>query len=58
MQLFELAQGMRLLVSESPDVWLTNGEAYSQTVWLGCEDDPENWSEVSQEEYEVRGNLS
>ena len=31
---------------------LTNGEVYSTEVYLGCNDNPENWSEITQEEYE------
>ena len=33
---------------------LTNGEAYSSvggTVYLGCNDSPDNWHEITEEEY-------
>lgn len=31
---------------------LTNGEAYGKQVYLGVYDCPDNWREISQEEYE------
>ena len=37
-----------------PDVGkvLTNGEAYAEKeLYLGCNDKPENWHEISVEEY-------
>ena len=43
---------LRVITPENPENWLTNGETYSQKVYLGCEDEPENWSEVPVEEYE------
>lgn len=30
---------------------LTNGEAYSKEIYLGCNDKPENWWEITEEEY-------
>ena len=42
---------IRVLTPEGEGNWLTNGETYSQKVYLGCEDEPENWSEVPAEEY-------
>lgn len=30
---------------------LTNGEAYSKEVYLGCNDKAENWSEITEAEY-------
>lgn len=30
--------------------WLTNGQTYSQQVWLGKADSVENWSEVEESE--------
>lgn len=32
---------------------LTNGEAYGKTVYLGKNDCPENWHEITEEEYAV-----
>ena len=29
----------------------TNGKAYGQTVYLGINDKPENWYEITDEEY-------
>lgn len=30
---------------------LTNGESYGKTVYLGKEDSPDNWHEITEEEY-------
>ena len=30
---------------------LTNGEAYGKEIYLGCNDKPENWHEITDEEY-------
>jgi hypothetical protein len=30
--------------------WLTNGQTYSQQVWLGINDSPSNWHEVDESE--------
>ncbi len=30
---------------------LTNGEAYGKDIYLGCNDKPENWHEITDEEY-------
>ena len=32
---------------------LTNGESYGKEVYLGANDNPENWREISQAEYEA-----
>lgn len=31
---------------------LTNGEAYGKEIYLGCNDKPENWYEITEEEAE------
>ena len=31
---------------------LTDGEAYGKEVYLGCNDSPENWHEITDAEYE------
>lgn len=31
---------------------LTNGEAYGKVIYLGCNDKPENWHEITEAEYE------
>ena len=30
--------------------WLTNGQTYSQQVWLGVRDSVENWQEIAESE--------
>lgn len=30
---------------------LTNGEAYGKEIYLGCNDSPDNWHEITDEEY-------
>ena len=40
----------KLIASEG--MVLTNGEVYGKEIYLGCNDRPENWSEISDEEYE------
>lgn len=30
---------------------LTNGEVYGKTIYLGIHDKPENWHEISDDEY-------
>ena len=34
------------------DKWLTNGFTVGKTVHLGINDNADNWSEISNEEYE------
>lgn len=36
----------------TPEVgkWLTNGQTYSQQVWLGVRDSVDNWHEVDESE--------
>ena len=36
---------------------LTNGEVYGKTVYLGIGDKPENWHEISEEEYKEKLNV-
>lgn len=31
---------------------LTNGEIFSKSVYLGCNDSPDNWREITDEEAE------
>jgi hypothetical protein len=42
---------LRKLTSSSGMV-LTNGESYGKEIYLGKNDSPENWREISEEEYE------
>ena len=30
---------------------LTNGDVYGKEIYLGCNDSPENWHEITEEEY-------
>ncbi len=39
-------------LTASDDMVLTNGEAYGKEVYLGCNDKPENWQEITVAEYE------
>jgi hypothetical protein len=38
-------------ITASEGMVLTNGEAYSKEVYLGCNDNPDNWREITEEEY-------
>lgn len=40
------------ILTPSIGMILTNGEVYSTEVYLGCNDKPENWWEITVEEYE------
>jgi len=44
---------LRKLTPNDLDNWLTNGETYAKMVYLGAEDSPDNWPEVTLEEYEA-----
>lgn len=39
-------------LTASDGMTLTNGEAYGKEVYLACNDKPENWYEITDEEYE------
>ena len=40
-------------LTPSEGMVLTNGESYAEkVVYLGCNDSPDNWSEITVEEYE------
>jgi hypothetical protein len=43
---------LRKLVAKEGMV-LTNGEVYSKEVYLGVIDKPENWYEITEEEYKI-----
>ena len=38
-------------MTASEGMYLTNGEVYSKEVYLGCNDSPDNWHEITEEEY-------
>ena len=46
----ETIELIKLIPSEG--MYLTNGEVYSKEVYLGCNDSPDNWHEITEEEYE------
>jgi hypothetical protein len=39
-------------MTASEGMMLTNGEAYSEEVYLGKNDSAENWHEITDEEYQ------
>jgi hypothetical protein len=36
------------IITPEEGKWLTNGQTYSQQVWLGVRDSVENWREVDE----------
>ena len=38
-------------ITASDKMYLTNGKTFSKEVYLGVNDSPENWQEISEEEY-------
>lgn len=41
-------------LTASDGMILTNGEVYGKEIYLGVNDIPDNWHEVSMEEYEKK----
>lgn len=39
----------KLIASEGK--WFTNGESYGKVIGLGIYDSPDNWYEITEEEY-------
>ena len=39
-------------MTASEGMMLTNGEAYGKEIYLGKNDSPDNWHEITDEEYE------
>ena len=39
-------------LTASEGMVLTNGQAYGREIYLGCNDVPENWHEITEEEFE------
>lgn len=39
-------------ITASTGMVLTNGETYSKEIYLGVNDKPENWREITEEEYQ------
>lgn len=40
-------------LTPSEGMVLTNGETYSTEVYLGCNDNADNWHEITEAEYEA-----
>ena len=38
-------------LTASEGMVLTNGEAYGKEIYLGCNDSPGNWREITESEY-------
>lgn len=38
-------------LTASEGMTLTNGETYGKVIYLGCNDSPDNWHEITDEEY-------
>ena len=39
-------------LTASEGMVLTNGEAYGKEIYLGCNDSPDNWSEITDAKYD------
>lgn len=39
-------------ITASEGMVLTNGEVYSKEIYLGCNDNADNWREITDAEYE------
>lgn len=48
----EIKQVTYTILTASEGYLLTNGVSYGETVALGVYDSPDNWYEITQEEYE------
>lgn len=44
----------RIILNAHEGMILTNGEAYGKTVDLGVNDKPENWYEITEDEYQAK----
>ena len=44
----------RIKLTASEGMTFTNGEVYGKIVYLGVNDKPENWHEISEEEYQAK----
>ena len=41
----------RIKLTAADGMMLTNGEAYGKAVYLGTGDSPDNWYEITEQEY-------
>ena len=48
----ETITSIKLIASEG--MLLTNGDTFGKEVYLGTGDSPENWHEITEEEYEEK----
>ena len=44
----------RIILEASEGMILTDGECYGYIIYLGTEDDADNWYEITIEEYEAK----
>lgn len=42
----------RIKLTATDGYVLTNGEVYGKEIYLGCNDSPDNWHEITEEEYD------
>lgn len=39
------------MIEASVGNWLTNGDVFGKVIYLGVNDSPDNWREISESEY-------
>ena len=44
----------RIILRAKNGFLFTDGEVYAKTVYLGVNDKPENWHEITEEEYQTK----
>lgn len=52
MKIKEIQVTLRELNPTTEGSWLTDGNIYSQEVWLGKDDTPDRWYEITEAEYQ------
>lgn len=52
MQIKETSVTIRKIVASEGHI-LTNGNTYGKIVYLGVNDNPDSWTEITEEEYEA-----
>lgn len=53
MKLEDKPVNLRILRPETEDNWLTDGNTYGQTIYLADGASPDDWHEITAEEYEA-----